>query len=172
MKLYILSALLFINGQLASLPFRITTVQTSLVTAMHAPHLFMEDQRMNADHTCKQFTSCDERTRVNTCLNKSLFQGFESSPVGGVTDGEIVCREYEKYVRRTSSLYDSKMSMYYHAGRCGSLIVHVYVSMRFPQDGLTQACSAAASMLAVNHKKKDCCSANCGTFSHNNSLFS
>ena len=126
-KLYILSALLFISGQLASLPFRITTVQTSLVTAMHAPHLFMEDQRMNADHTCKQFTSCDEGTRVNTCLYKSLFQGFESSPVGRVIDGEIVCREYEKYVRRTSGLYDSKMSMYYHAGRCGSLIVHVYM---------------------------------------------
>ena len=79
--------------------------------------------------------SCGERTHVITCLNKLLFQAFESSPFVGVTDGNIVCREY---VRRTSSLYDSKFTERWFD-------------------------SAAASMLAVNHKK-GCCSANRGTF--------
>ena len=62
---------------------------------------------------------------------------------GGVTDGEIVCREY---VRRASSLiYNSKMPIDYE------YTMHVYTSMCFQKDGLTPACSVAASVLVVNH---------------------
>ena len=46
-------------------------VQTCLVAAMR-----VEDQR----GTSCQLRRCDERTRVNTCVNKSLVQALESCP--------------------------------------------------------------------------------------------
>ena len=122
------------------MPLRITTVQTSLVATL-GPICSWRTSRWMRTTRVTSLHSCDERTHVITCLNKLLFQVFESSPFVGVTDGDIVYREYGKYVRRTSSLYNSKMSM---------------VTKRWFG-------SVAASMLAVNHKK-DCCSANRGTF--------
>ena len=60
-----------------------------------------------------------------------------------LTDVEIVCREYSKYVRRASSLYNSKMSIdHYNV---------LYVSMHFQKDSMTPGCSVVASLLAVNY---------------------
>ena len=57
---------------------------------------------------------------------------------GGVTDGEIECREYGKNVRKAIKF----MSIDYHIS---------YVSMCFQKDGMTQGCSVAASSLAMTH---------------------
>ena len=70
-------ALPFVNSPLASLPL---TVQAKLVAAMYILRLFIEDQQMNACGTRAEVLYV-ERTHVNTCVNKSLFQVLRSSPV-------------------------------------------------------------------------------------------
>ena len=70
-------ALPFVNSPLASLPL---TVQANLVAAMYILRLFIEDQQMNACGTCAEVLYV-ERTHVNTCVNKSIFQVLRSSPV-------------------------------------------------------------------------------------------
>ena len=66
----LLNGLLPVSCLLASLALRITTVQTSLVTAMHP----VWDQRWM--HEYAVYT----RTQVRMCINKSPFQVLESSP--------------------------------------------------------------------------------------------
>ena len=56
---------------------RFTAVKTSLVAAMR-----LGSWRTSAERACVScLRRCDERTRVNTCVIKSLFQELESSPV-------------------------------------------------------------------------------------------
>ena len=47
------------------------------------------------------------------------------------------------YVKRASSLYDSKMSTDYHN--------ILYVSMHFQKDGMTPGHSIATTLLALSH---------------------
>ena len=56
---------------------------------------------------------------------------------GGVMDGGIVCREYR--VKRASIKLTRQQDVYRLP------IHHVYASMSFQEDGLTQACLVAAS---------------------------
>ena len=42
---------------------------------------FIEDQRMNVERASVGSRRCDERERVNTYVNKLLFQAIENSPV-------------------------------------------------------------------------------------------
>ena len=76
----ILNFLLFVSGPLASLPLRTTAIQASLVAAMH-PVCSWRTSRWMWIMRISGLRSCDVRTHVNTCVDKSLPQVLESSPV-------------------------------------------------------------------------------------------
>ena len=72
-----LSTLLLESGPLVLPLLRITAVQTSLVELCE----FVHGKLWAQNTSVIGLRHCDERTRVNICKNKSLFQVFESSPV-------------------------------------------------------------------------------------------
>ena len=72
-----LGILAFESGPLVSLLLRITAVKTCLVAATVCEFVHGRPVR-NARISC--FCRCDERTHVNTCVNKSLVQVLESCP--------------------------------------------------------------------------------------------
>ena len=95
----------FVSGPVALLPLRITAVQM----CSYAPGLFMEDQRMNVNYSCKQFTLLWGKTRVNTCIliNKSLFQVLNSSPVVLLVSHHYLSENAWKHTAYYGSLYTS-----------------------------------------------------------------
>ena len=86
-KLYILSILPFKSGRLVSLLLRITAVQTSLVAATECEFIHGRPARYYW-HARKLLRSCDKRTCINTCVNKSLVQTLESCPL---SDASACC---------------------------------------------------------------------------------
>ena len=75
------------SGPLASMLQRITIVQTSLVAAMRVC-----SWRSERNARVSGLRRCDERTRVNTCVNKSLFQALQISPVNSSeSPPELLC---------------------------------------------------------------------------------
>ena len=76
-QLYILSDLPFVSGPLVFLPLRITTVQTSLVAAMH----LVCSWRTSAELRISGLRRCDERTSVIRAEINRYFQALESSQV-------------------------------------------------------------------------------------------
>ena len=83
-KLYILSVLPFESGPLISLLLRVTAIQTSLVTAT----VCKWGPARNARLSCLR--RCDERTHINTCVNKSLVQVPESCPSSDVSPPAVL----------------------------------------------------------------------------------
>ena len=82
----ILSILPFESGPLVSLLLRITAVQTSLHGCSYRTGVceFAQGRpAWNARITCLRY--CDERTRVITCVIKSLVHALESCPSSEVT---------------------------------------------------------------------------------------
>ena len=78
----------FKSGPLALMLLRITTIQTNLVTSIYAG-LFME---ISAERARKRFTPLRWKdARVNTCVNKSLFQALQSSPVVLLVSQRLNC---------------------------------------------------------------------------------
>ena len=77
LTVYFLSVLPFESGPLVSLQLRIIAVQTSLV-AMQLCEFARAGTARNARESCLR--RGDERTCVNTCVNKSLVHALESCP--------------------------------------------------------------------------------------------
>ena len=91
----------FESGPLVSLllSLRITAVQTGLVAATVCEFVHGGPAR-NAHVSCLR--RCDERTRVITCVNKSLVQALESCPFSEVTPCTCCSANLSTFYRENS----------------------------------------------------------------------